>query len=483
MSKFLANVLKLGSATLLGQIIGFIVTPVLSRLYSPADFGIYQLFISIVTLIAVNSCFSYHGAINLPKKHEDGASIVMLCLFLLAITSIVTTVIFFAFSAYIGHILNAPGLSSYLFLVPLAILCNGIAFVLAGWLSRKEEFSTVAKANLISSITGKSVSVGSGIFSPSPFGLIFGTIINDVTIVIIVLKRTIADLNFFQNVSYERIKEIAYRYKNFPRYNAVSSIASTASVSITPFFLALFFSPVIVGYYAMAHLVINVPLRLLGNSLGSVFFQKACVEKNLTGSVKNIVKTVHTRLISIGMFGCLILMIMGPELFTFILGARWATAGVYAQIFMPWFFVVFISVPLFSIYSVLEQQNLNMRFNIVLLISRIVVLVIGGLLGDPVILMVLFSSTGVFYWSWMNLYTLKIAGVSVRDAIHEIIRYLLFGLFMCLPLIIGKYYSISSTMLIFIAIVVSVIYYLIIVYRDTLLKQGLLDILGDVRQK
>ena len=483
MSKFLANVIKLSSATMLGQIIGFIVTPVLSRLYSPADFGIYSLFISLVTLIAVNSCFSYHGAINLPKKHEDGASIVMLCLFLLTITSIVTTIIFFGFSGFIGNILNSPGLSSYLFLIPLAILCNGVAFILTGWLSRKEEFGTIATANFTSSISGKGVSVGSGMLSPSPLGLIFGTIINDATIVIIVVRRTIADFHFFQNVSLKRIKEVAYRYKNFPQYNAIASIASTVNLSITPFFLALFFSPTIVGFYAMAHLVINVPLRLISNSIGSVFFQKACVEKNLTGSVKNIVKTVHTRLISLGMFASLVIMVIGPELFTVFLGAKWSTAGVYAQIFIPWFFVVFISVPLFTIYSVLELQNLNMRFNIVLLISRIVVLVIGGFIGDPLTVMVLFSGTGVFWWSGMNLYTLKIAGVEVRGAILEIVRYLLFGLLLCLPLIIAKYFSISSTMLILIAIVVSVIYYSIIVYRDTLLKQGLLNILAKVRSK
>ncbi len=314
---------------------------------------------------------------------------------------------------------------SYLFLIPLAILCNGVAFILSGWLSRKEEFGTIATANFVSSISGKSVSVGSGMLSPSPIGLIFGTIINDATIVIIEVRKTITDLHFFQNVSYKKIKEVAYRYKNFPQFTAIASIASTVNLSITPFFLALFFSPVIVGYYSMAHLVINVPLRLISNSIGSVFFQKACVEKNLTGSVKNIVKIVHTRLISLGMFASLVIMVIGPEFFTVFLGAKWYTAGVYAQIFMPWFFIVFISVPLFLIYNVLELQNLNMRFTLLLLISRIFVLVIGGLIGDPLSVMILFSVTGVFWWGWMNLYTLKIAGVEVRGAILEIVTVLI----------------------------------------------------------
>ena len=483
MSKFLANVIKLGSATILGQILGFIVTPILSRLYTPADFGIYQLFLSIMVFIAIISSLSYYGAINLPKKHEDGAGIVLLCLFLIVITSLFTTIFFFVFSGYIGQVLNAPGLSSYLFLLPVAILCNSIAYVLALWLSRKEEFGTVAKANLFSSITGKATSVSAGIISPSPFGLIFGTIINDFTIVLITLKKTIPDFHYFQKVSLNDIKQQAKEYKNFPKYVAVTNLANAASGSITPFFLMLFFSPIIVGYYAMAQMTINAPLKLIGNSLGSVFYQKACIEKNLNGSVKNIVKTVHTRLISMGMFPCLLIMIMGPELFTFILGAQWTIAGLYAQIFMPWFFVMFISVPINAIYSVLEMQQISLRFTVVLLISRIIMLLIGGYSGDPIIMMILFSSTGVILWSWMNFYTLKIAGVSVRGAIDEIILYLVFGIILCSPLILGKYFSIQSTVLIIIAVIISGIYYSIIFHRDTQLKKGLFDFVRNIFQK
>jgi hypothetical protein len=83
----------------------------------------------------------------------------------------------------------------------------------------------------------------------------------------------------------------------------------------------------------------------------------------------------------------------------------------------------------------------------------------------------------------MNFYTLKIAGVSVQGAIDEIIRYLIFGLFLCLPLILGKYYSIQSTVLILIAIIISGIYYSIILHRDTQLKKGLFDFVRNSIQK
>ena len=482
MSKFVSNTLKLLSATILGQILGILVMPLLSRLYTPADFGIYQLFFSVVALTASFSCFSYSSAINLPEKHGDAANIVMLSVFFVLITAVVTTVFLRVCSVYIDQVLNTPDLSSYILLLPLAIIFNSVAYVLGFWLSRREKFGIIAKGNLFSSVTGKTVSVGLGILSPSPLGLITGTIVNDATIVLIFLRRIMADLHFFKEVSYDRIKQLAIRYKKFPQYELPAKLAGAAAIQCIPFMLAFFFSPVIVGFYAMSVLIINLPLKLVGNSFSSVFYQKICAEKNLTGNLKNIVQSVHTRLISIGMFGCLVVMIIGPELFSFVFGDAWLTAGRYAQILMPGFFVMFISVPLLSIINVTEKQEIFLWFNICVLISTLVVSIIGGLYDDPIVFMLLLSVSNIISWSWMNMYTLKIAGLAVHDVVHEILRYLLFAGCICLPLLIAKFFEFPSVLLILIAAAVSAIYYSIIIYRDTRLREGSLNFIEDIRQ-
>lgn len=483
MSKFIVNVLKLFSATLAGQIIATILIPVLSRLYSPADFGLFQLFFSIVSLIAIIACFSYHQAIMLPKDDEESAGIVLLCIFLIVITTIVTTVFFFVFSESISQMLNAPDFSTYIFLLPIAILCNSIAYVLGYWLSRREQFGSIASGNFLASVSGKAVSIGYGSVSPSPAGLIFGTIIHDATLVAVLIKRTAADIRLFRSVSYEQMKQLAVRYKRFPQFSTGTNLASIASLQVTPFLLAFFFSPAIVGYYAMTYMVIHMPSKLIGNSITSIFFQKASVEKNLTGSAKKIVKTVHSRLISLGIFICLVLMTAGPELFSFALGAQWSVAGIYAQILAPWFFVAFISTPLFSIFSIFEKQTSSLAFNLLLLLSRIIVIVISGLLADPILAMLLLSSTGVLFWTWMNMYLLKTAGVSVREGLQEILYYLALGALFCMPIILAKYYSVTPTLLFAILVFMTGGYYLVVIYQDTQLREGLLNILKTILPK
>ena len=143
-------------------------------------------------------------------------------------------------------------------------------------------------------------------------------------------------------------------------------------------------------------------------------------------------------------------------------------------------FFAFILVPLAAIFNVLEQQAADFWFSILLLSTRIIVLVIGGLTGDPLLVMVLLSSTGVLFWGWMNMYTLKITGVSVSGAIMEILRYFLICALVCLPLIVIKYFSVSSIILICTAAGITILYYSVIIYRDEPLRQGLVKFLENI---
>jgi len=474
---------KVSSSTLTGQVIGLIVTPVLSRIYTPADFGIFQLFISIVGIIAPVACLSYYYAIILPEKNEDAANVVILCLFLIAATSFVTTVILFFFIGTFEHYMNAPGFSIYLPLLPLALIFSGYAYIFGFWASKREQYGSVAKANVISTFTGKGFSIGYGFLGPSPFGLILGSIINDATIVVILVKKAFSDLSLFYHTSYAKIKEMMIRYKKFPQYSLGADLAGSVSVQFIPFALAFNFPAAVIGYYSMAYMILRLPIRLIGNAIGTVFFQEASVEKNNTGEIKAVVKTVYARLISFGIFLCLILMIAGPQIFAFIFGPQWETAGFYAQILAPCFFVSFIAFPLGFVYQVLEKQSINLWFNVCLFVSSAIVLIIGGFLQSPVISMVLLSITGFLLWGWMNLYSLKIAGVSLSDVGYVFGKHLLFSLMVCLPLVIAIYLSLSLILIITIIAVLSVVYYMIIIYVDSDLRIGLLKFIKNIVRK
>ena len=342
------------------------------------------------------------------------------------------------------------------------------------WLSRRKRFGSIAAAQVVNSVTSKVAQIGGGFLSAASFGLIVGWIIGSGTSLVVLLSQVKDDVLLFRTVTRATIKNIAIRYKNFPLYASWSALANSISTSLAPFFLAYFFTPTIVGYYSIANMVVLLPMNLVGNATSQVFYQRACEEKNRKGNIGNIVREIQQRLISIGMLPMFILLIIGPELFSVVLGSQWSVAGEYAGILAPWLLFVFIASPLGSIFNVLERQAVGLTFNLLILISRFVILIIGGLSGDPIVALALFSGTGVFFWGGMNLYLLKISGVPYRLGIKDYLKYFLLALIISVPLLITKFLSVSTIILFIVAGFVSLIYYCIIVYYDPVLKNTLL---------
>jgi len=153
MSTFFTNVLKMVSGNIIAQIFVILLMPILTRLYSPEDFGVFQLFLSISTIITALSCLSYQFAIMLPKDDEDSANIVILCVILITIISIASGSIFIIYSDVIGKVLNAPVISQYLIFLPFVVFISSVFSVMTYWLSRRTQFGTIATAQVVNSVS------------------------------------------------------------------------------------------------------------------------------------------------------------------------------------------------------------------------------------------------------------------------------------------------------------------------------------------
>jgi len=260
------------------------------------------------------------------------------------------------------------------------------------------------------------------------------------------LKGVKNDLKVFRKVSLKRIKEMAIEYKNFPLYSSWSTLANTISPQVPTFLLAYYYSTSVVGYFSLANQVVNMPMGLLGTAIQQVFFQKISEVKNGNepGDVKVIVREVYKKLILIGVFPMILLLILGEEIFTFAFGASWYISGVYMKILVPWIFLVFLSSPISTLYSVYDKQGVWFTFSMVLLISRVVALVIGGTYGgSPEFALGLFSFTGVLFWLWNNAYLLNLAGINKRESVEVLIKYTIIGSIVSIPLILLQVLSVN----------------------------------------
>lgn len=474
-SGFAANVLKLVTGSVFAQGLGVLAAPIVARLFAPEAFGVAALFASITGIIGVVACLRYELAIMLPKTDEEAANLLGLSLFfVLIITGISALIIFFA-GDVIVDLLKSPDLKKYLWLVPVAVFVSGTFLALNYWNSRTKHFGRLSIARVISSVVAQTTKLGAGFAGFVSGGvLLVATILGQVVSAFILGGQIWRDDGRFfkKNIRWEKMIVGLKRHKKFPIYSTWSAFMNTASQQLPALLLAFYFSPKIVGFYALGRAVLGMPMSLVGGAVSQVFFQKASEAHNSTGNLSQVVEEVFKRLVSLGIFPILLLTLIGEDLFIVAFGQRWAEAGVYMQILGIWLFFVFISSPISTLYIVLEKQWAGLVFNIILFVTRAVSLIAGGLIGDARIALILFSGTGAIAFLVMAFWLLSCANVSLFRTLNIFLKKII----ICIPILsivalCEFYFDLAPIWVILIGITGSLPYYVIILEQDEELQK------------
>lgn len=451
------------------------MAPIVTRLFAPEAFGVAALFASIVGIIGVVACLRYELSIMLPKTDEEAANLLGVSLFFVfIITGISVLIIFFA-GDVIVNLLNSPELKKYLWLIPVSVFVGGTGLPLGYWNSRTKHFGRLSITRVVSSITMQVIKLGAGFAGFVSGGVLIGTGILGSIVSTSILGGLIwkDDRQLFKT-SIRRKKMFAglKRHKRFPLYSTWSALLNTASQQMPALLLAFYFSPKIVGFYALGKAVLSMPMSMLGGAVSQVFFQKASEAHNRTGNLSKVVEEVFNRLVSLGIFPILLLTLIGEDLFIVAFGARWAEAGVYMQILGIWLFFVFISSPISTLFAVLEKQSYGLFFNIILFVTRAVSLIAGGLIGDARIALILFSGTGAIAFSVMTFWLLSCAKVSLFRTLNIFLK----NTALCIPILsivalCKFYFDLAPLWVIVIGIIGSFPYYVIILKQDKELQK------------
>jgi hypothetical protein len=129
-------------------------------------------------------------------------------------------------------------------------------------------------------------------------------------------------------------------------------------------------------------------------------------------------------------------------------------------------------LPISALYMIFDKQGVWFTFSMILLISRVVALVIGGTYGGPEFALGLFSFTGILFWLWNNAYLLNLAGINKRESVEVLIKYTTIGVIVSIPLILLKVFSVNFYVIFLAAGIITPIYYGITLHNDPTFKKG-----------
>jgi O-antigen/teichoic acid export membrane protein len=368
-SEYGRNVLTLMTGTTIAQALPMAAAPILTRIFSPEDFGIFAFYFSIVSILGVLVTARYELAIVLPKRRDDAYQIVMLSWAISTFVSIFTFFIIWLFESQIALLLDNPVITSWLYWIPLSIFLMGIYQSLYYWFNREKAYKNMSESRILQSSVTLSSQIGFGFLTKlSAFGLILGQ----------VLGQTLATFymshKFFKQTkgrhTPNRLKQfvLAKRYINFPKFLLVAHSMNATCIQLPVIFFNTLFTSSVAGFYLLIQRVIGTPITIVGGAIGDVFRQSASKAYAERGECVSEYKNTLKKLLMISILPFTIFLFIAPDLFAIIFGKNWSEAGKYAQILTPMFFLQFISSPLSNMYLIAEKQKNDLYLNVILFI-------------------------------------------------------------------------------------------------------------------
>lgn len=451
--------------TALGQVISIAVSPLLARLFSPSDFGVLAVYTSLTGSIGMVSGLTYQLAIPLPEDDEEAANILILALGLVLSSAALVAVGLLVFGDAIRGYQRTAALAPLLWLVPLGCIGLGAFEALSQWAVRTKEFGVLARASISKGAAQASVQAGWGFWMPSAFGLLFGHLCGQwAGIVRVAHLAWTRQRAAFGELRGRAVWLVAKRFKRFPLLTLPAVLLNAVSFYAPAILLAYFFGSAVAGFYTVQDRVTTIPFRFVGAAAQRVFFASAADAKR-DGRLDAFTREVFRQLTRVGLPFVVLLAVSAPSVFPVVFGSSWREAGVYAQwLCIPVAFAMVV-FPLTPLNYVLETQWAETSFQVLLLLTRVGSITVGGLMGSARLAIM---STGIAVgcaWMIYLIFLLKMSGNRALRVLRSVLVEVALAAGFAAPIVALRLWDVHELAITLVAAVLGMVAGLVVLRR------------------
>jgi O-antigen/teichoic acid export membrane protein len=407
-SEFRRNVLTLMTGTAIAQAMPIIISPILTRIYTPEDFGIFAIYIGLLSIGSVIATGRYEMSILLPKKDLDAVHIVELSILISLFVSIFFMILIILFDTHIAILIGVEAPIYWLYLTPLSIFVFSIYNTLMYWVNRSKEYKSMSKYRIIQSGSISIFQVAIGVLGKLSFGLsvsdFFGRLIS-----IVIMLKDMPSVFRFWTFSLKKIA-LARRFVKFPKFEMPASLFNALSYESVYLIMPVLFGVMIAGLYFLVFRVLMAPAAVAGNAILEVFRNRAMDDVRKHGNCRPLFIKMMLLLLVLGVVPSLIIILFGQEIFLFVFGPLWVEAGVYAQILMPMVFLRFVSSPLSYMFFIREELKVDMALQFFYLFMVIISLLLGWYFSDSIVMTIFLSLSGCIFYLVQIVFSYKYSG-------------------------------------------------------------------------
>lgn len=363
----------------LARFIGLLSIPILTRIYSPEDYGVLALFTSLIAVIVPITTLRYVQAIPLPKTDVMAFNLFSVCFKLIIAFSSGIALILVFFGDVILSWFNMQELAPWYWLIVFGITGTALYELFSLWATRKRDYKVIAKTQILQSLVGNASKIILGLLSYKPAGLLIGQFITQSAGISSFVKHGIYDIRkYFSKIRFQKECLAIWYYQKFVWYRLPSQLLLAMCTQSPVIMMASLFDATTVGQFALAKMILMIPTSLIGQAISKAYYAEvAAIGKSDYTKIKRITLSVQNKLFLLGTGPIIFLAIFAPWLFKTFFGEEWVVAGEFARILSPYILLVIISTPIVQVINVVGSQAIFLIINTIRAISLVLLFLLA----------------------------------------------------------------------------------------------------------
>lgn len=354
----------MGSSSI-GHAIAVLTFPILSRIYSPAEIGVWGMFSSMMALVVVSVNLKFDMAIVTEADDHDAGVLFWMSLLIGSLMALVFTLLFAGLIHF--HVLaygkfDRTSISIMLF----AALVIAVFQPVWNYYLRRSNYKKLGVIHLTQKIGRLSTQIGLGLLTNGYVGLLFSEVLGRLLAVLYSAPAIAKQLlDSLWRIQFSQMKTMVLKRLDFPKFILPATIISVlASIAAVPL-LSFYFSAHEAGLYAIVYKILSLPVAILSNTMADVFYNEAAKQKrDDPKNVRTLFISTTKKLFLFALMPLIVIELLSPYLFTTFLGSNWAGCGVVAQVLAPWLFLFTIVNSVNRIAIVIDKQWAKLGYDV-----------------------------------------------------------------------------------------------------------------------
>lgn len=390
MSRFAKDSGTLISGSVVAQLVSLLSYLVLTRLFTPDDYGIFNIFYSYIEVLIILSTCKFELAIVAAHTDHEAAAVARHTLRLNALVSVALLTVIAALMVLGWLPTKLQSIGAISLLIPFLVFFSGTNRVYEMLFNRFRQFTQSALSQMVNSASAALFKIAFGLTRHMPsLGLPLGT----------VLGQMCGNLNYrlrlrrlnLPKTTRDEERLSARKHLDFARYTAPKDWTNSFSANLPFLWLAMYFDDATIGLFGLALTFTFRPINIVTTSFENVFFVR------VADRVKNrqpIISDINKFLVLLNAAAIPLLIVayfVASPVFGFVFGKEWSKCGDYVRLLLPWMWVMLSTNSLMFMASVFGQQKHEFLFSLVLLCLRVAAIAIGLRMGSFEAAILLFS--------------------------------------------------------------------------------------------